>query len=190
MPKTLDVSEILVAPAGFSGLMCVECGDYLSWDEYNAIESEVTFRCFRGCGSSRQDFDTSVLLEDARFFDISEIRRVSWFHATTSSKWLESTLEAAEVNEDFMVHVGTLEAAQERRESIDKYLDHSFIYEVVLNDWATISEEVYEDQNDWRDAFEYGGFDVVRYLNRWEFPGSVSLLVRPSVLEMKGIIDE
>lgn len=65
--------------------------------------------------------------------------------------------------------------------------DMFYLWQVTLNIEAILSDAILEDHNDWLyDVDESGrktlGADAIRYLNKWESAGSISLLVDPRYL--------
>ena len=101
-----------------------------------------------------------------------------------------------------LVHVGLETAARERIEtqgmrSVE--VTESYLYEVRLKPEVLMAEEVSEDENVWQvetgtmrcsfgathSLIPAGG--ALRYLNRWEAPGTISLIVDATMLEVVSV---
>jgi hypothetical protein len=114
-------------------------------------------------------------------------RASTWFHATQRKGWLESA-----VSNDFPVHVGSEAAAIIRAIHTRHEVEGStwWIYEMSVAKNTQIQSGVRDDaEHDWigdLDDFEVEaghGIDALRYLNRWEDTGSISLLIDPNFLQ-------
>jgi len=59
------------------------------------------------------------------------------------------------------------------------------LFKLRISPEATIDPEIWEDQEDsWEVAMVDYEYDVTRYVNMWESPGSISLLVKPTVIDL------
>ena len=104
-----------------------------------------------------------------------------WYHSTTRANWAESIK-----NSGLPVHLGNREAAEERavHEFDGGDSDEYFLFKVVLNPFASISDTVCPDLiNGWSNTMEEfaenAGADFVRYVNSAENVGTVSLVGDP-----------
>lgn len=106
----------------------------------------------------------------------------TWYHTT-----VVSNLDTSDTQR--ITHIG-------RRETCQDYADHFrqftpgtvWLYEVRVSPTAKISPERAFDINSWdyreSKAIKEGKWDGFGYINRWESPGTASLLVRSSLLEV------
>lgn len=186
--------------ADLSAFRCEGCAGHISkqeesesqiWHEKPLVDCSL-------CGETQtgsitvEPSSSSLLLQ-------GEAERTIWFHATYVDDWFEkiSTGHGMEGESgDFLyVHVGSEAAARDI--ASDKYFNNFeefeslSLYQVRLKSGALVSSRIVNDDETWRDfgsvteesAVAIGG-DVVRYLNRWESPGSISLLVDARQLEL------
>jgi hypothetical protein len=121
------------------------------------------------------------------------VKSIAWFHATNIYNWLEEINYTDDEDENRpYVHLGSKEAALELAKW--KYLEDPdgdnemfYLWQVTLNVEALLADALLEDNNDW--FYEVAdstrktlGGDVIRYLNKWESAGSISLLADPRYL--------
>lgn len=190
--------------AGLSPFRCGRCEHYLSGDEvrFSQIwEAEPLLKCQR-CADGFQKGSVAVLPSSEFLLDASNALSVSWFHATCVEDWFEKVTTGQgmekEAGEFLYVHVGTESASREIAE--DKYFrnpregERIFLYELHLSSGALLSPSLLNDGETWWDfssvterTAEALGGDAVRYLNRWESPGSISLLVDARQLEFVSV---
>lgn len=126
-----------------------------------------------------------VLAKSHPFMSAEIVRNATWYHATVIPNWHEAVSEAS-----VYVHAGSREAALERATHEffplgKKVTDRTiYLWELSINSDAVITDDVLNDDNKWPSKVsdcsrEHLGGDVQRYLNRWESPGSISLLANP-----------
>jgi len=137
-----------------------------------------------------------VVSRSAHLMNKEEVPQERWFHATKRGNWAEA-IQSASTSErgGLMVHVGDRETAMERAK--DTFWNRTFyLYEVSIAPDTRILDGIVDDENSWptfkeemegEDANfpEYVGVDAVRYVNRYEAPGSISLLVDAKKLIVK-----
>lgn len=81
-----------------------------------------------------------------------------------------------------IVHVGSRYSAEQRAAHMGTYDN---LFKLRISPEATIDPEIWEDQEDsWEVAMVDYEYDVTRYVNMWESPGSISLLVKPTVIDL------
>ena len=162
---------------------CRECGRYL-----DAVEEFSHGEEFFLCHETGLECD--IRHSSAQFLETENIKNAVWYHATSDMDWITNI-----TNRDFsqtpMVHVGTKETAyevlyQKYRNAWDKWGDPAAVYTLRLKDGISISDEMHEDTNMWPDyVYENDGGDhAYPYVNIYEFPGAVSLLIDPRYLEV------
>jgi hypothetical protein len=201
-----DLMPFEAAAVGFSPFRCDNCGTHITkkneagspiWHEVPLVECDL-------CEGDTHEGSITVTPSSAHLLSQDAVRETVWFHATYVEDWFEkiSTGHGMEREDgDFLyVHVGSEDAARDIAKY--KYFDgYSFsdepivmLYQVKLKTGAKLSSRVVNDNETWRDfgsvvegSKEAIGGDAVRYLNRWESPGSISLLVDARQLELVGV---
>ena len=137
-------------------------GYYRRETDYNTYHEHILLP-----GSS--NIDNVVLEEDLPILQgpKEDLSKRYWFHSSELS-----TLDIGHY--DF--HVGTIRAALYRRTSIEgcKYLTRfrGYVHVLQLNPEAQVHDAILKDDG----MPESGGKGVVRYINTYEAPGSVSLV--------------
>lgn len=184
-----------------SAFMCLGCDKYLSHTaERMLLSGFSTYFCECEEESEVNELDVHVIPSSVQFLDSDVTRETVWFHSTAVENW---DVEVSTVRPTFVcgsnemlsvpyVHVGTLDAAMERFN--DSTNGSGWLYEIRIKDEAVLAGEVYEDQNDWEAWVRTGFFegvledkkrcDVIRYVNRWESVGSISLITDPRFIEV------
>lgn len=180
-----------------SNFACPTCRETLSHQTVLAmkrIRSSEYVPC-NHCGKAQKFDNLFVCIPEtsASFLDAEVAKETVWFHATIVEEWLESVQTggdfAIEGDDDpLYVHCGTYEAAadianlrlEEGAETVD-------IYEIRITDDAVMSPRIFKDENDWfynvtEASSRELNADVIRYANRWEAPGSISILADPRKL--------
>jgi len=169
--------------AGLSAYRCINCGKHLSKSLEQKLLSEYFADC-NNCGLTQwaSDLDVSVLPTYQKFLRASEVKRVSWWHATTTKDWYGALSESEVKTGDApYVHLGSFESACSLAD-----LKHSagmtwYINRVQLKPSAHVARAVFDDRNYWpidsEDLDEFPGFgQITRYVNRYEIVGSISLI--------------
>ena len=166
-------------------LRCPACSELLTSAQHKALRSWTSeVECSR-CGMSRMniyDVDVDIQKGCEKYLDDDVVRKVKWHHTTNAYDWLDQVQNAWEKP---IVHVGTFQAAMARSRDIKGNTVRTSRYRHVvrISEDATIDPVVQEDQDYWMNSWEEYKFDVTRYVNRFESPGSISLLVNPNFLE-------
>lgn len=185
-------SEWNVAIDNRSGYACPSCGYQLSNEESVLVGRDDSTVC--SCGAKWQPKEMVVKVTEASlpFFDDKHTRETIWFHASRKKNWLDEVLASYDIP---VVHLGTREAALARvadyqyANNVLEQDDNAewFLYEVRLQD-GLLSPRVWEDVDT---AFPYTvselidskmASDFVRYVNRYETPGTISLLANPECI--------
>lgn len=206
MSTTLNPSWS-IAPEGMSAIFCDDCGTYATMEQNATFDSGCTDNC-RSCGAfiSYTISGLSVRADNAHFLDVAEVRKASWFHATLRSDWMgdlaqtNAQVQSAGVTKDdqFMAHVGTLDAALARLIDAMKFKDADtvgYVYELRIKDSADIHDLIYDDENEtapqWAHECTSKGYskDVTRYVNRYESIGSISLLINSDAFEVVSVCE-
>lgn len=184
-----------------SAFVCLGCDEPLSktWEKM-LTKGFDSYQCVCEEESMVDELDVRILPSSVQFLDVGTTRETVWFHSTKVENWSE---EVSKLRPTFVcgsnempsvpyVHVGTFDAAMTRFE--DTKGESGWLYEIRIKDDAFIAEEVYEDRNDWEQFVRAGFFegflgdkkkcDVLRYVNRWESVGSISLIMDPRFMEV------
>lgn len=186
------------ADANLSPFACSHCGEHQTKSteihmrySHNARVQGAPFSCSCGKGVSIEASTLTVIPSSAPLLDDVTVKTITWFHATNIYNWLEEvSFDYGEDDDDMLrpyVHLGSKEAALELGKW--KYLEDNdddmfYLWQVTLNVEAVLSDAIVDDKNDWfyevtASARKALGADAVRYLNKWESAGSISLLVDP-----------
>lgn len=192
-----------------SNLLCSTqgCGRRLSLGQEDALLSQRFTSCV-ACGTTYwSPSETRVLIDPScRKFSLphkqipSDIFTSSWFHFTIPSlsserphDWLPRVQRARA-----WVHIGT--RISSIRLSTDRSLERSAairnhnpleLYSLTLDSKSHVHPHIFEDHNEWPSSLDDRHINniqipdhiqVVRYVNAFEVPGQISLLVDPSIL--------
>jgi hypothetical protein len=125
-----------------------------------------------------------------RFSSLDNVLATRWFHITADPDW-PTTVTAADV----FVHVGVEDAAFDRmlsfvgtRHNPAQAAEALYLYELELAPDTRFARAIAVDTNEDYSDLRAGeqSHDAQRYLNRWESPGSISLVVSPHKLRVVG----
>jgi hypothetical protein len=192
-----------VAPDGKSAWFCHNCRAFFSKGEEEAIKSTPKWEghCHKCDTEFTPDMITGWGAVHEKNLDFlenpEEVKKRVWYHATTRGDW-EKNAEPTKGGEDIpYLHVGTLQAARDRIKYAGGDANDWVIYEVEVNPETPVSPIVFgDDYNapktyqtavalnqdssgmDWNDP-NYLTLDVKRYVNQYETPGDISLIVHP-----------
>jgi hypothetical protein len=199
-----DLMPFEAVEAELSPYRCDNCGTHITqqdewFSRYWTWYEEPYIEC-GNCGGSH-DGSITVIPSSAHLLSQEEVRNTIWYHTTSVENWFQkvSTGHGMEdaVGEFLYVHVGIEDAA--RHVAQYKYFNHLekervMMYQVRLKTDAVLSPHVVHDNETWGDfnsvtdeTREVIGGDAIRYLNRCESAGSISLLVDARQLELVGV---
>lgn len=165
---------------------CPGCSHFLSSSEYKRVRSNLDDIFCPDCG--QQWYATAMMISLAHgqesYLDDNFARSSYWYHATYHENWLDSLEENPN---GVMVHVGSLEAAQDRAIWRNKARfdapDYVFIYKLALDKDTVFSNELFGDHKI-NTLPASPGFvsrryksHALRYTNAIEHLGSISLFV-------------
>lgn len=130
------------------------------------------------------------IVEDVEeLLEVPTAKDYYWFHCTTHPEWLDQVKDAG-----VWVHIGLVETASVISDEYRRCDVPSVMHRLVLSDDARIHPELFEDHNEWpREVGEarndpefskHKKWDAFRYVNSYETPGFISLLVNPAVLSL------
>lgn len=187
MPRVLE-------PGERGGYRCPSCFHLASTSTVEVLHRLMSVICSK-CRDT-YDIDSAEIhvlrsCEDL-LTDVDQIFSRKWYHSTGSETWHSDVLNNSLIP---LVHIGTYHAAIDRAKMVTGgHMRGRWLYRLAIDADALVHPEIFSDHND-LDGFVgtalYDGYDVIRYVNRWESPGSVSLLINPSfftVLDQRPIV--
>ena len=182
-------------PSG-SVYYCVHCHTRLPHsDEYRKTSWEVDCP---GCGTICRDGLTGVSLKPGaeRFFYEKEVFRSDWYHYTSYEDW--ESLGTRPSTDISVIHLGTEDAALDRRTHTGGKPGR--LYRVRLKPGTELAEKILEEDpyNDEPSPRVQDGVTdkgillsgATRYMNQYEDPGSMSLIVDPRCLEILEVAEK
>ena len=193
------------------------CGKHMTRREWGTKRDLAAYGDLITCQHCENDADNTfreftpdnckvdVESRSAELIEDSAARTTVWYHATTRENWDKNILVRNPREGDLYVHLGTKSAAIERiHDSLDHKGGEFYLYEVTLMEDTNLASHILSDDNvwpthtnsderyadswepvDWKNEIQV--HDAVRYLNRWETPGSVSMLARASKIQVVGV---
>lgn len=138
-------------------------------------------------------FEASVVLRPG-YKNLAENPQIatemSWYHISKRSP------QQMEFDTGMEMHVGTLETVKRYRDQIRTWrnqVQDYYVYELKMVD-VDIEPELLKDINYWlpQEQALYDGIDgrtvyAYRYVNRWEAPGTISLIARRDIFEIVNV---
>ena len=177
-------THLRVTPKGFVNLLCGTCDCRLTVEQAVDIQGWLTIPC-RNCGEDMRMDGNLTFDVRADHEHLLTTTSTVWYHVTTCETWNETP-------ETLYVHVGTPQTvAWYAGECFKTELRHGQtlnFWRVELSDEAQANTEttIYRDNNRWPKyrvsdnvILEFGIAQPawpVKYVNRYELPGSISLL--------------
>lgn len=179
-----------VAPEGMSGKWCEVCGAYLTSVALSEVASDDTLDC-PNCEETLRvnEMPVDFCADQLRFTDDDVVRSSHWFHVSANPNW-DAATKAGKV----VTHLGSKLAAMERMAQLLAQgmsgNKRFYLHEVVLDSTVEVKPGIWNDQVDWPKEvgithFEEDGevgvhrSEVLRYMNSYEAPGTVSLMADP-----------
>lgn len=139
-----------------------------------------------------------VAYESRALLNKDRVLNNTWYHATTSKQWHKSILETSGTKKSYLfIHLGSKKAALDRAQinfkNIPYYLysasllPRTKIAEHIMDDYGILwPEYVIEVENSFRpEKIEFQKANAFRYINRYEDPGSISILTTPNMIKVK-----
>lgn len=180
-----------------SPLVCVSCYNVLDGDDAKRMSKadfDDIYNCPCGEASDISELDVLTLPTSAHLLDKENAMNNIWFHTTTRENW-EAKIKNPQDSKVPFVHAGTFEAAMERFE--DQKNVYGWVYELRMAPDCELADDVYVDLDRW-DYWADGIFEpedreqekpkhALRYVNRWEAAGSISLMLDPRKMEVVAV---
>lgn len=185
IPANRKQMDPALAALGLSALACTTCNQHLTSVEEGDILT--SYWVDASCGHS-VEAESAVLKIKPDYAPLLSARGLRkekwWYHATNIIDWKDTILKPTS---EIMVHIGSKESAEDRA----RYAGGRFMNVMRLKPDAKLSPYVVDDMNHWpenvaetRDV-EWSNFSqITRYVNRYEVPGSISLLVAASAVDV------
>lgn len=181
----------------YCNFACPVCKQPVIIDFENDILDAKPMFCDNGCvipsglGYDYEYFNihTALMYLSPQYVDLVEnlemFRYMSWYHISdTPPEYMDFASEKT-------MHIGGADTVCEY------FLQHRnwiigeqdfYIYKLHIKPEAIIYPTVIEDENDWdyaESAIAYlDDYNTIAYLNRWESPGSISLILRRDMVEL------
>lgn len=191
--------------AGFQCSHCLQWATQSGWEKW-LTKPHHPFICacgktLAGGGGTINPSTTNLGVRENdyhMYLSGDTIHDQKWYHATQRKNWLKN-IRVESGKPPFYPHVGSLETVQEfilQRELGVSYVGIGgswILYEVSINEDATLQtgpacgDEV--DEGGWARRMRRERKDVVRYVNLYESPGSISLVARPSALKINSKVE-
>lgn len=173
-------------------VLCPDCGTPLggAWSGLTAIHMEgadLGGFCFK-CKKEFNSMDDAPPIRenpDSPTYpavEIENIPKMTWYHFTTRDEWAEDILKPQ--GRPKFIHLGGESAAADRGISNGSGLDKNYMYAVEIIDTEDADPTIFDD--DGSDFNPNGDYKIVRYRNRYEDSGSISLAVRPEKIRILG----
>lgn len=182
----LDVSTLKTGPTP----LCKTCGAHLDFDLTREYIKNTGFtidqRCECGSRIDMHTFDIPIQETSRKYLFDTDVFAQTWYHFTSSENrptfkdWGENLPDS---EKNFYAHVGTLRSAQDRQLSL--WECRGRMYKVRVKPGSRVDARVRVD-----DSYLHGvrctskDAEVVRYLNKFEDPGSISLAVVNTAIEI------
>jgi len=157
--------------------MCPACSRRLNrWASWKIHVNDDSVKCPCGAWVDVYNMELGIMASSAKFLESSSVLSAWWYHSTTLINWYDEITK----NDVDWVHIGTRRSARSRL-TTEMY---NLTYKMKISQDAVIAPEIFIDHNRWSDVQDHvdKSVNVVRYVNRWESVGSISLMVRPEVL--------
>ena len=117
--------------------------------------------------------------------------KIPWYHISQRAP------QHMEFDTGLEMHVGSLETVAYYRDTIDKWKNLKqdyYVYELAMKD-VPVEKELLNDTNYWlpqhqalSDGVDGKPVYAYRYVNRWEAPGSISLIARRDIFEIVNVV--
>ena len=184
--------------AGQSNFVCPVCFLPIGIEEESLLINEHSVECKNGCkipfdeGEEKDDFcifDAQVVLRPGYkklAMNPSIAPEMRWYHISSKKP------SEMEFNSGRDMHVGSLETVKYYRDTVDHWRENVcdyYVYELRMKK-VPIEKDLLCDKNYWdfqNDVLEKGDVYGYAYVNRWEAPGSISILARRDIFEIVSV---
>lgn len=173
-----------------STIYCKFCETQLSKENERELIVKFHTEC-PGCDETLDlwECQSSVLPRYQKYEDADNCKYETWWHASTLPDWLRNW----DYKESSAVHIGSKESALERKAQLQ--LQTYYLYEVKLKLDTIWHEEILQEDTIFYDristpktmyARRPNGWKktAYRYVNKFEVPGSISIMTYPENIEI------
>jgi hypothetical protein len=184
-----NISNWKTAPEHKSGLFCVECKYAL-----NEIEAYEIHRTLHTCPQCENVFAADTMgvrlrADNVQYFTDDIVKQTSWLHASTRKNWMQNLLDHP--NQP-LLHMGSLQSALSRaRDKRDSTAEGQsgdwVVYELQLIGDVEVEKNLVYDLEEYAPSTVkqlkqqgYKANTILRYVNFYEHPGSISLIANPN----------
>lgn len=169
--------------------VCGYCKHVFSGYDSSIINVSEVMGC-PNCGLSVRKADCDILVRPSseRYRDLDAVMSSSWFHFTFVDDWFNVVTGKGQLTP--AVHVGTFDAAVERGRDAINYYDTptNDLYEIRFKPGTKFDDLIHSDkENRWEERASDLPYDAARYVNKYESPGSISIICDPRVLEVVAV---
>ena len=181
-----------LAPEGKSGWYCLDCGYDLTTDEAGMVDRGLDKCPQCSVKLKAETMGIKLLRSSIPLFDSAYAKKQTWFHATARADWLPSLQDMEDAP---LTHLGSFNAAVTRGKDLRddthrQYGEEWYLYEVSIEPTAYFENKVFNDDDqkfpyyisDLEESSNRYGSGAIRYVNSFEEPGSVSLIINPQLL--------
>lgn len=179
---------IVLGDPNYSPYFCFDCYARLPKSELYA-QTTWKISCPK-CGHVTQDglAGVSLKVEEEPLLQKNEVLRREWYHYTANDSW-ESQLNG---EEEVVIHLGSQTAAIEREKELRLQAGQTGrVFKVRLKESTAVVERMKdedpEELNSFKAQEDIEGPAVMRYVNHYEDPGSISLLADSKTVEIIGV---
>lgn len=178
-----DKNKFMTVPKNHSACCCKKCEKFFPVDKNPDLFGDMrTLQC-PSCGTvyTYPPERIFILHKEMGKLSMDTCYQTRWYHATTNPNWLEEVQSTP----NLMVHVGSEESAQDMANARLKQGNNKvYIHWLTLSTDTLLDPEFVVDTNDWVDYYDpdIHEYNTYRYVNDFEHPGSVSLLVKADTL--------
>lgn len=166
----------------YSPLYCPKCRRQLTRREGREFQNNGIYSIV--CCTGRVSPRAKVLKSSQHLLDASKITAVNFYHTTTRETWHQDIYKSTSLH----VHIGTVQAADSNgrnKKTPYRYKvrikDDASVFPHILGDWECneIDQGILSGEDILPQYLTYKSspYDVYRYENIFESPGSISLLV-------------
>lgn len=169
-----------------SHFACSRCKTMFAKTIENNHYENRHFICAR-CGFAQYSWRADLIMDNNyRHIDenVQAVKDMSWYHIS------ELDEPCMEFESENTMHIGQLESLRDlirQRTAWNTGWEPFCVYELRIRQDADIYHTITADVNDWRneeDDIFYGLADGFVYVNRYEAPGSVSLIIKRNCVEL------
>lgn len=178
---------------GMSALRCPYCKSHFLRKQETQLMTNYWAKCLRCLSSVDTDStELSILPTYSQFIHKKSVFDRVWYHATDVEEWEQGLKDSSDLmfvpgsghvdrpeTRRYFAHVGSQETAVRRSMDLGGL---KYMYKVMMIPGQEVSRRIFADINWWptvlNESAEFDQFtEINRYVNRYEIPGSISLLV-------------